>query len=266
MNIWQVSIPGYPHTQAFDTVALCLRESIRELGFKSEIVRTPTPNTIVLGAHLVPGALPSDCIIYNLEQLSSSSSLVNSNYLANLRMNRVWDYSSLNISKLNELDIAAVHMPIGYHPVLTRMRPAKKLDIDCFFYGSMNDRRTAICHSVGAISIFNIYGQPLDNFIARSKIVLNMHHYDSNLFEIVRCSYLLANKKFIISEFGDDLNLEAPLVDGIAFHKAEGFPHAVRYYLSHPEIMVDFAEHGFKTFSNMKQTEYLENESKSWQR
>ena len=39
-------------------------------------------------------------------------------------------------------------------------------------------------------------------WIARSKIVLNLHQYDAQVFEIVRVSYLLANRRAVVSERG----------------------------------------------------------------
>ena len=266
MNIWQVRVDGYSHTRAFDMVALCLRESIRELGFQSEIVDYPNPveQHIILGAHLLQ-SVPKGCIIYNLEQITPESPLVSDHYINILKENKVWDYSRRNIKELNKLGIEAVHMPIGYHPVL-RTPFFQHTDIDCLFYGSLNPRRAKIIHSVNATSYFGVYGSQLDSYIGRAKIILNCHYYESKLFEIVRCSYLLANKKFILSEWGLDFDLELPFKEGIAFHYAEEFPEACAYYLQNLEARDRISQKGFEIFSQMKQTEYLKNESKSWQR
>lgn len=266
MNIWQVSIEGYPHTRAFDTVALCLRESIRELGFESEIVNSPdsVKNHIILGAHLLQSAPPGS-IIYNLEQITPESPLVNDTYIGLLKNNRVWDYSKRNIKELKKLGIDAVHMPIGYHSVLTKNEISTYLkQIDCLFYGSLNLRRKTIIEATGATPIFGIYGKELDACIGSAKIILNCHYYNTQLFEIVRCSYLLANKKFILSEPGLDLELEEPFKKGIGFHKKEEMPEAVAFYLENPRVMAGIANKGFDIFSEMKQIEYLKNESKSW--
>lgn len=262
MNIWQVTIPGYPHTRAFDTVAVCLRESIRELGFESEIVNSPQ-KAIVLGAHLIE-SVPAGSIIYNLEQITPESPLVNDTYINILKNNRVWDYSKRNIQELKKLGIEAIHMPIGYHPILESLPKNYLKQINCLFYGSLNPRRDKIIQSVKGTPIFDIYGKELDACIGSSRIILNCHYYETKLFEIVRCSYLLANKVFILSEPGLDLELEEPFKKGIAFHNAEDWPDAVAYYLQRPDIMEDIAQQGFEIFSNMKQVEYLKDESKSW--
>lgn len=263
MDIWQVTIEGYPHSKAFDSVALCLRESIRDLGFESEIINAPSlsGNCIVLGAHLlntIDGFCSGD-IIYNLEQITPESLLVNEKYIKRLRKYRVWDYSRRNIEELKKLGIAAEYMPIGYHPVLRNVASISgyMTGMGCFFYGSINERRKKILDSVEAVCMFDVYGKALDSYLAHPMIVLNCHYYETKLFEIVRCSYLMANKKFILSEPGLDEDLEAPFREGIAFHEAEEWPDAVKYYLAHPEVREKIALKGFEIFSQMKQTDFL---------
>lgn len=268
MNIWQVRIDGYSHTRAFDMIALCLRESIRNLGFRSEIVHYPNPveNHIILGAHLLQ-SIPKGYIIYNLEQITPESPLVNNTYINILNENKVWDYSKRNMRELKKLGIDTVHMPIGYHPILSNTGvncPHIPEYIDCLFYGSVNERRQKIIQSVNALCLFDKYGIALDAEIASAKIILNCHYYETKLFEIVRCSYLMANKKFILSEPGLDLELEKPFREGIAFHEKEEWPAAVEFYLKFPEVREKIALRGFEIFSKMKQTEYLKDESKSW--
>lgn len=265
MYIWQVRKEGYPHTQAFDTVALCLRESIHDMGFESKIVHTPDikRNHIVLGAHLL-SSVPAGCIIYNLEQITPESFTLTDTYIEILKKNCVWDYSLRNIEELKKLGIDAVHMPIGYHKILTRNWDMRAQNIDCLFYGSINPRRKKITDSLNAKVLYNIYGETLDKYIAHSKIVLNCHFYETKLFEIVRCSYLLANRKFILSERGNDHYLEAPFREGIGFHDAEEMPYWYSLYMGRPYIRDNIAQAGFEIFSNMTQVGFLENESKSW--
>jgi hypothetical protein len=257
MNIWQVTIDGYSHTRAFDTVALCLRESIRDLGFKSEIVYIPNKG-IVLGAHLLD-SVPEGCIIYNLEQITPDSPFFNEKYLNILKNNKVWDYSKRNILELSKLGIEAVHMPIGYHSALSKIPDGYLQQMDCLFYGSMNLRRKAILENIAdpVVTVFDIYGKELDACIASSKIILNCHYYNTQLFEIVRCSYLMANKRFILSEPGLDLELESPFKEGIAFHPKEDWSDAVEFYLKFPDIREKIANKGFEIFSQMKQVEFL---------
>lgn len=95
-------------------------------------------------------------------------------------------------------------------------------DVDVTFYGSVNDRRNKILEELRRIEIdgkpiivasFLGYGGFRDKIIARSKIVLNMHYYDSAIFEIFRCSHLFANKRCLVSEMGKDASLEDAYYD-----------------------------------------------------
>lgn len=242
MNVLQILADDYPHTQAFDHVELWLRNA-----FKSRA------GTVILGGHLLRECnMPSDYIIYNLEQITSESPLVSSEYIELMKRQVVWDYSKRNIAELEKLGIKAIHMPIGYDPSLAKIPANIEKDIDCLFYGSINERRRKILSSVNAHTLFGVYGEELDAYIARARIVLNCHFYESKLFEVVRCSYLLANNKFVISEPGLDKELEEPFKDGIAFHEKEEWKDAVKFYLAHPEVMDRIAAKGFEIFSNMR--------------
>jgi hypothetical protein len=50
------------------------------------------------------------------------------------------------------------------------------------------------------IALFGVYGDERDQWIARSKIVLNMHYSDRQIIEQSRISYLLNNQRFVVSE------------------------------------------------------------------
>lgn len=46
-----------------------------------------------------------------------------------------------------------------------------------------------------------VMGDERDQYIARAKVVLNMHRFqETKVFEIARVSYLLANRKAVVSE------------------------------------------------------------------
>ena len=47
--------------------------------------------------------------------------------------------------------------------------------------------------------LFGVYGKERDDWISKSKLVLNMHMYDSKIFEIIRVFYLFhIFQKFLI--------------------------------------------------------------------
>jgi len=93
--------------------------------------------------------------------------------------------------------------------------------------------------------------------IAQSKIVLSVHFYETRIFPIVRISYLLANKKCVITETGLDLSLETAFHPACVFGEAQALPALCKAYLDDDAKRHDQAMQGFQVFSAMQQVEYL---------
>src|SRR5580704_10389851 len=230
MSRFQITLvrpDGFLHSEAFREVAETLQFGLRSIGHTAQIqenVLDAAATNVLLGAHLLTpqdiSLLPPGSILYNLEQLGGPS-LPKQFYEVAVK-HRVWDYSLQNIETWKVLKCARppVHVPLGYVPELSRIKPAPTQDIDVLFYGSLNERRTRIVKALkdaGAKvhTVFGIYGKERDELIARSKIVLNVHFYDAKIFEIVRVSYLLANSKAIVTECCSDTEIEQGLADGV---------------------------------------------------
>src|SRR6185437_3331164 len=60
------------------------------------------------------------------------------------------------------------------------------------------------------------HGAVRDALISRAKVVLNLHFYPSAIFEIVRVSYLLANRKAVVGECGPQTEIDPDIRDAIA--------------------------------------------------
>jgi 2-polyprenyl-3-methyl-5-hydroxy-6-metoxy-1,4-benzoquinol methylase len=126
----------------------------------------------------------------------------------------VWD-SLRNIEKwkaMNRLH-APSHVPLGYVPELSQIKASQAQDIDVLFYGSLNERRTAILIALKNAglkvhTVFGVYGKQRDEVIARCKVVLNIHFYETRVFEFVRIAYLLANSKAGVSECSSENEME----------------------------------------------------------
>lgn len=234
VTVWIVSPIGYIHAHAFDEVAEALVFSLSQQGYCARIVRNPSlcsEITIVLGANLLPSfnidRLPKNFIILNLEQVDPTSSWMDTKYLRLLSKSQVWDYSSQNIKRLEAEGIQGVKKcNIGYAPTLSRIDQNRPKDIDVLFFGSINERRQKILvnlrdENLNVQHLFGVYGPQRDEFIARSKVVLNLHYYDAGVFEIVRVFYLLSNSKCVVSEIGGDGDLEKPFCNGVAFASYE---------------------------------------------
>jgi len=207
---FSVAIAGHEQneaTRAFEDLAEAIVSALRLLGHEVGSPRDPLPGRlIVLGAHLLPSGgaaarVPADAIVFNTEQVTS----VGAPHLMRSRV--VWDYSGTNIEALGALGVPRlVHCPIGYVPSMTRIQPEEREPIDCLFYGAMNERRRQVLDEVAAAGVglaaVRAYGAPRDRLIAQSKVVLNLHYYQSPIFEVVRCSHLFANRRCVLTEAG----------------------------------------------------------------
>lgn len=265
-SVWICSPMGYSHSQAFSHLAIALQSGFRELGHECNI----TPNywdakgtAIVLGANLlnVHSYLPENPIIFNLEQITPGSPWLTEGYIELLKKYKVWDYSYNNIVELSKFGISASYCGIGYAPELSCIPEPVNQPTDVLMYGSQNERRTKIATELSKYCdvsyVFNVYGDELNHMIGRAKIVLNTHFYDSKVFEIIRCSYLMANRKCIVSEFGEDFDLEQPFYDGICFADYDEIVEKCVMLLKSPDIRHVYENKGFEIFSGMKQSEYL---------
>ena len=253
---------GFVHSEAFAEVAEALDSALAELDL-SGVAGEPEVREIVLGWNLLKpqDVLPADAILYNLEQVSPDSPWFPAGAFARLEAHEVWDYSAANVRALGELGIAARHVPVGYAPCWSRIERAAE-DIDVLFYGGMNERRWAITEAlekggatVGVLS--DCYGAARDAFIARSRIVLNMHYYEARNFETVRVAYLLANRRFVVSETGSDAALEEPFREGVAFAPYDRLVDTCLHYLHRRAERRAIAQRGYEIITSRPMAESL---------
>ena len=271
MGQYAVSIatqPGFVHSEAFREVAESVHHGLRALGHDSVLsdrLDLPDRQHIIFGSNLIAMAdqeLPPGSILYNLEQIYDDSPWLTPDLLALFRAHTVWDYSLANVDALAGYGIAARHVPIGYVPELTRIAAAPWKDIDVLFVGSIVERRLAVLqalHERGAnvIPAFGVYGEERDELIARAKIVLNVHMYEAKVFEVVRVSYLLANRCFVVSERGLDLAGERPFEEGIAFVEYRELINTCLRYLTDDGSRDRTARRGFELFTERRVPDLL---------
>ena len=221
---------------------------------------------IILGANALcfePIQLPSNSIIYNLEQIYTDSPWLKAGYIDYLYQYPIWDYSQANIAQLKQLGIDNVqYLPVGYVSQMNRISLNRDQDIDILFYGSINQRRQKIIEALeekGAKveALFGVYNQERDDYIARAKIVLNMHFYDAQVFEVVRVSYLLANQVFVISEKGCDGEDEQYFAEGLVFTDYNKLVDTCLDYLTKNKQREKIAKQGFKLIKNRPASQYL---------
>ena len=209
-----ISPTNYPHAEALAELNETVELALDEL----EYFGPP----VILGAHLVPSLVPSEAIIYNTEH--PSSGWMGPSYRKVLSHHEVWDYHRQGVvvetSTLGggpRLKVGK-YVPVGFMPEQCRILKPATQDIDVLFYGSRNKRRDNIL--AGLLSaglkvkiLTGVYGEERDNYIARSKVVLNVHYYEPGIFEVVRVSYLWANAKCVVSEESPDSDFGVPYDD-----------------------------------------------------
>jgi len=167
--------------------------------------------------------LPPGSVIYNFEQVGGEVNVLTPAFRRAIAEHRVWDYSQRNMERLAPLigHERRQVVQVGYVPALSRILRAPVQDIDVLFYGAVNARRRDILvalHEAGlkVHAPFGIYGDERDALIARAKVVLNIHAHPTKVLEMVRISYLLANRKAVVTEMDAETEAEADIADAVA--------------------------------------------------
>jgi len=259
-----IESPSSDHAGTFKELAETVHYGLRELGkTPSDLVQPdgepPPKRDIILGAHNLPADYSNpDNVLYNLEQRGSPV-LDRPEMLDLLRRHEVWDYSASNVAWLAERGVAAKHVPIGYMPQMTRIPDVPK-DIDVLFYGSLNERRNNVLtelyrRRLKVRHVFGAYGKKRDALIARSRIVLNMHHYEAQIFEMVRCSYLFANRACVVSE--ESADVPPDLQGNVLFVPYAKLAETCADLVADEQVSRSLAETAFEAFRACKETDYL---------
>jgi hypothetical protein len=264
-----VSPPGYVHAAAFNEVAETLHYGLQSLGHDSVLSmkgNLPGRRHIILGSNILPFrpmAIATDAILYNLEQVDAGSDWMRPELMDLFRRHTLWDYSETNAAKLCALGIpVAKVVPVGYTRELTRIEHAREPDIDVLFVGSKNPRRQQVLEAMREAGLrvaffFGVYGEKRDALIARAKLMLNMHFYDAKVLEVVRISYLLANRCAVLSERSADKHEDEAFAEGVAFADYDCLAERARELIDTPEECARLAQCGFEIMQARPITEYL---------
>lgn len=177
-------------------------------------------------------------IIYQLEQLFDNKSqwynkysdkqwIIDSTNNIKRRLSEcdeIWDYDLDNINFLKSEGYKNIkHVPLEYTETLIRNNSITTPKYDLLFFGSINDRRAKILsflskkykiciiapkneivrygnYNFGEYVVESKFNDELFDYIFNSKIIINIHYYESKLLEQVRIFELLINNKIIVSE------------------------------------------------------------------
>lgn len=257
--------PGYAHAQALNEAIEFFLYSLRAFGCDADRADNellPTGRNILFCAHLLAAnasiALPARSIVYNTEQIESGASFDSGGYRDLLRRHPVWDYSARNVGRLAPLlgHARLHHVPVGYAPELTRIERREPRDIDVLFYGSVNERRRQVLDRLAAEGVnvhaaYGVYGAERDALIARSRLVLNVHYYPTNIFEMIRVSYLLANRTAVVSERSPGTEIAPELAEAVAFAPYERLVETCLALLRDDAQREALADGAFERFSRL---------------
>jgi hypothetical protein len=202
--------------------------------------------------------MPDDTILYNFEQFSERA--IAGTGLAQLAQRfQIWDYSAANLPRWQACAPrhAPFHAPISYAPNLQRMAVPAMQDIDLLYVGSCGPVRQAkLAELSGAlyrpalILLQNVWGSTRDDFIARSKVMLNLSEENPMLriFEIVRVSYYLANHKAVVCDQAGGQHIDADIRAALLFAPRVELPQACERLLQDPVERERWAEQGYEAF------------------
>ena len=274
INVCLIKPKNYIHYLALQELAELIHFSVLELGLKSQITfnycdNNPSTKNIVLGAHLLNDNLiediPENTIIFNTEQIESITENWKKKILNLARKNIIfWDYSQYNLDYLSKtINIKGKLFQIGYQKELNRINHNIDKNIDVLFYGSINARREHIINKlkdrkINVKTLFGVYGKERDNLIAKSKLILNMHMYDSKIFEIVRVFYLLSNSIPVLTEVGSDTKFNNDFLDLVCKSTYENIEKNIIYLLENDKKRIELGESGLNAIKKFPQIKFTE--------
>ena len=219
-------------------------------------------------------SIPTNSIIFNLEQLYDGSKYVPLPYLELLKLYEVWDYNSINQKWLKEnLNITAKVIRLGYQKEFEQVefKYDHEKDIDVLFYGPLNERRKHIISMLKNhtdIKVVHtgcgIFGHDRNELIARSKIVINIHYHDTAILEYYRVLYLLNNNCFVITENSNDINDYQYILPGlVVVDDIYKFADITALYLGNYQKRRQIADNGYNLLKDQQFVVPLDNFTKN---
>ncbi len=182
-----------------------------------------------------------------------------------LRGHEVWDYNRENALRISAfLSKPVRYVPFGFVPELVRVVKGEIEDIDVLFYGELNPRREAIIRGLEAAGLtvkhlYGVYGAERDSWIARSKVVLNMHYHQPGVFEIARVGPLLANGKAVVTECDPGKVVDPDLAPGMVVATYDGLVDACRSLAAEDDRRHAIEQAGFAAFRARCEVDILRN-------
>ncbi len=268
VHLCLIAPPGYSHVKAFAEFISSFENSFRRLGCSTTSALNETRRDAVnivfgghlLGGHVTPGLLPRATVFFNLEQADGFGIERFPLYKDLLQKYPVWDYSERNAGMLRKIGANVCVLRVGYEAVLEKIPRSDKFDCDVLFYGSINARREAVLRDLRSAGLtvrhlFNVYDDERDRAIASAKMVLNLHYYEDAIHEIVRTSFLLANRKAVVSECNANTEIDEDIRDAVRAVRYEEIVQACLELARSDAARQKLEDRGYEIFKRRDQVE-----------
>lgn len=256
------------HAAAFTELVKLMSLGLTDLGHTVTSTRNVLKGdrrNIIVGCHLIPNTIefPPGTIFLNTEQMAANANGWTPSILHFAKSHEMWDYDTSNIKvlMLNRREKIKL-MGIGYHPGMVTIPKAPVQDIDVLFYGSINGRRQNIITKLENVGlnvkvVFDVYGEERDALISRSKVVLNIHHFNSQVFEIVRVFHLMCNSKAVVCEVNTSTSVDKKYLDGVAHSSYDGIVQKCVELVGNEELRLEYEQKALKTIQQFPQADYM---------
>lgn len=261
-NLLLISPGGGVPPGALGGAATMVHAGLSRLGLPARIVVNEylhDATNIVFAAYnldaSVIGTLPAGTIVYNTEMVVPTSPFVDA-MLPFVRAFETWDYSAANLrawAALGAGERVRLVRP-AYLPSYTTVELDAPRDVDVLFYGWPSPRRDL---AVGALreagldvrTLFGVHGDELRQWIARCRIVLNVHHRENAVFEFARLSTALANRRCFVTEAGGEEDVDPALLPGFVRGAVAELPGLCRGLIDDPARRESIARTGFERYT-----------------
>jgi hypothetical protein len=190
---------------------------------------------------------PKNSVIFNMEQIESVSTLITEDYIKFLKQFLVFDYNQHNIKALNKRGItSAVEFPLipsTKFKIDYDTKPLFSYKYDLAFYGILNNRRIDTLKSIENAGlkvkyIRGSYGQALSRELTDCLAVINIHYYESSIFETARCLRPLAMGIPVISEVSQLPENPNWVHSGVLFADFDTLANEATNYLANKNLLL----------------------------
>ena len=210
-------------------------------------------------------------ITYNLEQMRPGNWMAESaRATATLKIGYNWDYAKRNAEVLRSNGLPCSFVPIGFVPPMQSIiKPPQ--DIDVLFYGYSTDRRLECFKEIERLGMKMYNSECLEpwhmpwtnelrnHFISRSKVIVNPHaHLENNVFEMVRCSWLLANAKCVVAEVNKGDYIEQDIQESIVCGSIKDLPELCQLVVEREDLRKIVEDRSLEAFKKRDHVAYVE--------